>query len=57
MYIVYNSKGRKNEHSGINVADTITKMKKKKNEKKIDVNEFKVELSKFQYKFLYKELW
>ena len=58
MYIVYNSKGRKNEHSGINVADTITKMKKKKKiKKKIYVNEFKVELSKFQYKFLYKELW
>ena len=30
MYIVYSSKGRKNEHSGINVADTVTKMKKKR---------------------------
>ena len=34
MYIVYNSKGIKNQHSGINVADTITKIKKKKKMKK-----------------------
>ena len=60
----YQSSRRKNEHSGINVADTITKMKKKWKKKKkkwkkkkIDVNEFKVQLSKFQCKFLYKELW
>ena len=32
-------------------------LQKWKKKKKIDVNEFKVQLSKFQCKFLYKELW